>query len=340
MSSLLESIDLPRPVTLPELRYRHYRGEPDLAALVEVTTASRRADSVDWMTTVDDLRLELANTVNEDPFESLIVAELGDRVVAFARARWSIRDGTYVYDTEGEVHPDVRRQGIGRILLHAEQALLQATGGGHLADAPKRYQSWVEEGQTGARALLADEGYTPLRYFAEMGRDLAEPIPGPELPDGVELRPVRSEDRRRVFDAEAEAFQDHWGSRAWTDADFELTVSSPHLDAGLWRVAWDGDEVAGAVVTFVFPEENALLGLNRGWLERVSVRRPWRRRGVARALIVSAMEGLRERGIAQAVLGVDAANPTGAFQLYEGLGFRVLKRAEAVARPFDAPASG
>jgi ribosomal protein S18 acetylase RimI-like enzyme len=52
-------------------------------------------------------------------------------------------------------------------------------------------------------------------------------------------------------------------------------------------------------------------------------------------MIVSALEALRERGMSHAALGVDADNPSGAFGLYERLGFRVANRMEAVAKPFD-----
>ena len=59
--------------------------------------------------------------------------------------------------------------------------------------------------------------------------------------------------------------------------------------------------------------------MERGWLDQVSVRRPWRRRGVAHALIAAALRELSGRGLQRAVLGVDAHNPNGALGLYEGL---------------------
>ena len=40
----------------------------------------------------------------------------------------------------------------------------------------------------------------------------------------------------------------------------------------------------------------------------------------------------------EAWLGVDGANPTGALQLYEGLGFIVTRRWQAYGRPLDGPA--
>ena len=55
----------------------------------------------------------------------------------------------------------------------------------------------------------------------------------------------------------------------------------------------------------------------------MSVRRPWRGRGVAKALCAASFRVLREQGMDEAWLGVDGTNPTGALQLYEGLGFCV-----------------
>jgi ribosomal protein S18 acetylase RimI-like enzyme len=41
--------------------------------------------------------------------------------------------------------------------------------------------------------------------------------------------------------------------------------------------------------------------------------------------MAAAMHGLRERGLSEAALGVDAENITGALRVYEALGFRRVK---------------
>ncbi len=89
----------------------------------------------------------------------------------------------------------------------------------------------------------------------------------------------------------------------------------------------------------VYRDENARLGIARGWLERVSVRRPWRGRGLAKALCAEAFRVLRREGATEAWLGVDGSNPTGAVTLYEGLGFVVAKGWRVYGRPADAPAT-
>ena len=79
------------------------------------------------------------------------------------------------------------------------------------------------------------------------------------------------------------------------------------------------------------------LGLQRGWLSSVFTRRPWRRRGLAAALISRSLALLRERGMTSAALGVDADNPSGALGLYESAGFAVHERFCAWRRPMEDP---
>ena len=111
-------------------------------------------------------------------------------------------------------------------------------------------------------------------------------------------------------------------ARRDSTALFERT----ELDTSLWVAAWDGDEIAGVVQSWIWADENERLGVRRGWLERISVRRPWRRRGLGRAITAEALRRLRAAGLADAMLGVDAGNPTGALGLYAGMGFEVAQR--------------
>ena len=122
------------------------------------------------------------------------------------------------------------------------------------------------------------------------------------------------------------------------ETDFEARFHGPEATPSLWAVAWDGDQVAGSVMNSIFHEENEALGIKRAWLEHVSVRRPWRGRGLAKALCAASFRILRDQGMDEAWLGVDAANPTGALALYEGLGFKVVRRWQAFGRPLDRPA--
>jgi GNAT superfamily N-acetyltransferase len=161
--------------------------------------------------------------------------------------------------------------------------------------------AWASEFEPGARALYESEGYRVIRYaFTMINRHVqdAEPIP---MPDGIGLRPVTRDQHRAIFEADDEAFRDHFEHRPFTEEDFVATFSLAELDTSLWMVGWDGDQIAGSVQTWIWPSENEALGVKRAWLESVSVRRPWRRRGLARALIAASLvrsAAARDRGSA------------------------------------------
>ena len=61
----------------------------------------------------------------------------------------------------------------------------------------------------GAVALLKEQGYQPVRYFFDMVRPTLDEIVVPEMPEGLEIRPVAGRDQmRQLFDADVEAFLD------------------------------------------------------------------------------------------------------------------------------------
>jgi ribosomal protein S18 acetylase RimI-like enzyme len=83
------------------------------------------------------------------------------------------------------------------------------------------------------------------------------------------------------------------------------------------------------------PKESETLGVKRMWLAQIAIRRLWRKKGVAKATIADSLRLFKEMGMAEAALGVDAQNPNGALQLYEGMGFRVHKSGTSYRKPLD-----
>ena len=89
----------------------------------------------------------------------------------------------------------------------------------------------------------------------------------------------------------------------------------------------DGDEVAGFSLNSISPEENARHGRSeRFGSEVLAVRRPWRKRGVATALLCASLHAFKAEGLQHAMLGVDTQNLSGALRVYESVGFKPIKR--------------
>jgi ribosomal protein S18 acetylase RimI-like enzyme len=174
-----------------------------------------------------------------------------------------------------------------------------------------------------------------VRYFFDMARPTMDDIVVPPLPDGLEIRPVRGDQFRQLWDADVEAFRDHWGGFDASEERYRSWLEDPKFDPSLFVVAWDGEEIAGGVINQINETENRAFNRKRGWLQSVFVRRPWRRRGLARAVVARSLVVLRDRGMTSAGLGVDADNPTGALRLYQEAGFEVEHRSTAYRKPMD-----
>jgi mycothiol synthase len=308
-----------------DVRARAFDLDADAAGLSAFISSVNLADRHDSMPTPDEIRIMWRKTPGFEPSRDALVLEDAAGWVAHLNVDGQVRGGKVVHHIEGWIRSDRRRQGIGRALLawaERHAATLVSTRRSLEPDLAQELGFGVLQSSPAAMAFAASTDYRPIRYGFEMRRPLDEPIPDIALPNGIELRSVREEDHRKIWDADVEAFRDHWEARERDESDFVATFTYPELDTSLWRVAWEGDEVVGSVMNAIFREENEKIGVQLGWLEHVSVRRAWRGRGVAKALIVSSLLALRERGMEYGALGVDAQNPTGALALYEGLGFR------------------
>jgi mycothiol synthase len=308
-----------------DVRVRPLDPAVDFPALAAFMGSVNLADGNESAITAEEVAVHWRRTPGFEPTRDALIVEDASGFVAHVNVDAQLRAGKVVNWIEGWVRQDRRRQGIGRALLRWAEghvADLVARGEAREPDLPHVLGFGVLESIPAAMAFAASTGYVRIRYGFLMRRPLDEPIPDAALPAGIDLRPVREADHRRIWDADVEAFRDHWEPRDRDETDYEATFTYPDLDTSLWRVAWDGEEVVGIVMNAIFREENAKIGVDLGWLEHVSVRRAWRGRGIAKALITSSLLAFRERGMAIATLGVDGENLTGALRLYEGLGFR------------------
>ena len=309
----------------------------DIPAVVELITAVNRHDEVDQFPSVESLALDWQPAPTFDPARDVRLLPEGGGLAAAASLDWRERDGKVVHGIEVWVHPDHRRRGHGRALLAWAEARARESvgdGSGGPAGLPHFLGGGAVTSNQGALAFAADAGYEAVRYGFEMWRPLDQPIPDVPLPAGLEVRPVLPEHHRAIWDADTEAFRDHWEASVRHEEDFVQFFTHPDVDTSLWQVAWDGDEVAGSVLNGIYRHENEQIGVDLGWLDHVSVRRPWRGRGLAGALIARSLRIHRERGMRVASLGVDAENPTGALRLYEKFGFAPHRSWNTYRKPF------
>ena len=170
--------------------------------------------------------------------------------------------------------------------------------------------------------LLERAGFRLYRHSLRMVIDLDEPPAEASLPEGLDVRSFQAGDERPVFAALDDAFRD---SHDYVPGIYEewrhWALDRDDFDPGLWWLVHDGDELAGFCLCRPHEAEADL-----GWVSSLGVRRAWRRRGIARALLLTSFHEFRRRGFARVGLGVDSNSLTGANLLYERAGMRAARR--------------
>jgi mycothiol synthase len=228
----------------------------------------------------------------------------------------------------GRVHPDFEGQGIGTRLMEwaeerARQSISRVSAGVQVV-----MQCGTVSSYEPPKHLFASLGMESNRHFWRMAIDLDTDIPQPVWPDGIAVCTFADvNDLRTVYKAVDEAFRDHWGYVSGEEKQAlerwqHFIETDDAFDPTLWFLAMDGDEIAAiSLCRFKITDDPEM-----GFVDTLGVRRPWRRQGLALALLHHSFAEIKKRGQKRVGLGVDAASLTGATRLYEKAGMHVARQ--------------
>ncbi len=315
---------------------RHLRRPDDYPAMNAIANATRAATGSDFTTTDEQFEIFYDHPSDFDRDRDVVIVEVDGRIVGYVRGGIHQEvDGPRIHEILPMLDPDLPPEPLLSLMLGVMEDHLRELAAA-TSEGENVLQTFGGDSAPDREAVVLRAGYVAIRYGYSMVRPHLDDLPNAPLPAGLEIREVKPEHLRQIWDAATEAFSDEWGFVEPTDEDYERYLTDPvESDTSLWRVAWDGDEVAGQVRGYINPVENERFGRLRGYTESISVRRPWRRRGLARALIAASFPLLRARGMTEAGLGVDTENVSGALRVYEGCGFRPVSRSAIYRKPLD-----
>jgi mycothiol synthase len=286
----------------------------DTEAAVEVANAIAAADGSGEYVASDDFS-DVLGAPGFDPAVDSLAVWLDDRLVGYGLVEPpDVVDGQTVATVKGGIHPAARRRGLGGQLL--DWQIRRARKRADVVEAE------VQAVNTGGLALLETRGFRPVRYFSVMQRSLEDPVGDLALPDGLlaSLFDPLYDERLRL--AHNEIFRDHWGVTAKDEDDWKRWFTGNRaFRAATSYLILDGDRIAAYALGYEYLVDTERTGVRELWIGQVGARREYRGRGLARAAMSAVLRAGQASGYQRAGLGVDADSPTGAYRLYESLGF-------------------
>ena len=295
----------------------------DLAAALDVMNAVTQLDGGKSDMTLDmQRRYWQSDDLNLDTDTVLVHAPTGQLA---GMAQFIPETPPTPYDTDTWTHPDFAASGVGEALLQwiddrAQSALAQAPAG-----VPVSIDHiYIYSSNLGLQRRLEQFGYQRERIYHRMQIDFdGKSLPEPQLADGITIRSFRrGEEERAVYDAFAEAQPDEWGQEDPLPFDkwcYYFIEAEPDFDPEAWLLAVEGETIVG----YVLCRWTRAGQPGHCTVRYLAVRRAWRKRGIALALLHAAFGEMQRRGYKGAGLGVDATSYTGADRLYLRAGMHV-----------------
>jgi mycothiol synthase len=240
--------------------------------------------------------------------------QIEDEAGALAAAATVYERSRGKLELDAYVRPDRTGRGLGSTLLDWGEREARRRG-------CEAVQTGILGADQAARRLVLARGFVVVRHFYRMLVDLDGPPPEPSWPEGFTVATFRPGEEEILHAVTEDAFAEHWGYSPETLEQWQSTVFGREWwDPTLVYLVRAGEEVAAA-------EINALR-FGMGWVGTLGTRKPWRGRGLGRALLLHAFGELYRRGERRIGLAVDAGNETGATHLYESVGMRVAWQAD------------
>jgi mycothiol synthase len=299
----------------------------DPEAITELIRAGEIALHGEAETTLEDIQHEWQSPdFNPETDSSVIFASSG-QLVAYIRI--DHHDHAHIY-FDWEIHPEYRDQDLGFYLVHLAEKRAQE----HipLADPDLRILllSIADNRDVMARQLFEQNGFHLVRHYWRMAIEMQEIPAEPQWPMGITVRTMAPGMERAVFEADDAIFKDHWGYIPDKYEEWLYWMTGREgFDPTLWFLAMDGEQIAGISLCAIEPTTGA-------WVQTLGVLRPWRRQGLALALLQHSFRAFYERGLHTVYLAVDAQSLTGATRLYERAGMHTVRQSDRYEKELRA----
>lgn len=308
---------MPEPSTLPN---GFHAFAPSMDDVSRATAFFNLVEISEWGVS-DWEQSEVTEEWTELDLEKSIVLvenDIGELVASMTL----VNNNGVTWEAYGYVHPHYQQQGLGSWIVHWSESKA-AERSNEMRDGIRiELLNFIAGVNEPARILMETLGYEGTKVFRRMRIDLQERPESVVWPSGLELRPfVEHQDEPAFFDAILTTFVDHWSAAPRTFEKWETSMKTGVYDTGLWLQLFDGNNIVGIAAGKISDAG--------GWIPHVGVLPAYRRRGLARRLLVELFGRYWDKGIERIDLGVDAANRHSAIDLYLGAGMRQTHSYEA-----------
>jgi mycothiol synthase len=251
-----------------------------------------------------------------DKSDSHLLVEKGEDVIGYAHLDQT--DLVAGPSIELVVDPKFRGEGIGK------QLLIKAT-----EICGKDMRLWVHGDQPAAHALATSFGFEKLRTVLQMSKELGQILQIPKLDPDIVIRSfLPGIDSNSWLELNNKVFKDHPEQGKWQLSELNIRLGEEWFDERGFFLAVIKERLIGSCWTKIHGAQTHSYADEKethahpaiGEIYITAVDQDYSRRGIGKALTITALNYLKYQGLSSAMLYVDFDNKK-ALNLYQSLGF-------------------
>jgi len=286
----------------------------DIDTVYQLITEQNKLDFGEPLRTVEDIHREWKSSNFNLEFDSLIAISSNGQIAGYAELR--DKEDAYVYLASHYQDANLSSHLLGLLEDRASSQKTEAKPVELWGRAGYRNQVLIETFNT--------NGYKSDISFLIMEITMTEQPSTPTWPDGIVVRPfIANQDEQATYQTDEEAAEDkgYHNRLSYEKWRKRMGMDRESFDPSDWFMACEKDKIAGVALN-VIGESNK----NIGWVDHLSVRRAWRKKGIGKALLLHTFGELFRRGIHTVKLSVDSKSLTNAPRLYESVGMKTVEK--------------
>ena len=191
-------------------------------------------------------------------------------------------------------------------------------------------EAWADFERNDRIQLLDKLGFKLVRRWSDMEIDLSDIPFNIGENKHVNLRLLQKsveEDVNMLNWLGNECFKEQFDYRPSTIEETRYSLyNNPKLKEQEYFFAVQNRKSVGYTGVGIDEKYNTEKNVKSGFILTIGVLKPHRRKGIGTKLMLQALESLKAKGMAKAMLDVDDLNPTKAIKLYSKVGFKVVKK--------------
>ncbi len=270
------------------------------------------------------------------PFSSskTVIEDEEGQIVGYAYV--ADKENSFIFEVGGGVHPSHCNNGVGSILINWAQEESQRLSQNAPAGVRCVLQVNIFESEQETINLFEEKGFEKVREWAHYEIHFKQAPTAPALSYGLTIREFDldgDEDWDLITTVQDAAFTDHWGAYALqpvetpeseeekNDNEAPQDFSFSNLQ-GYCFIAFIGDETAGGILC----NGKLVEFQNTGRVGSVFSNPKFRRRGVGKALMLSAFNAFYKNGIRRVILDTDSQSFSDSSKFYTSLGMSIYRQ--------------